>query len=208
MHWAIGWLLVWTLYSLLLLWVTLVLSGRRTWISSPSSPGRRRKCLMLTRPWTCTLQRRRRGKPMVQWRVFVRSSQPEYGFVCSYANVRASVANQICFYDYAGTREGGGTGGTSPHRVLCGGSVPPQNLTAAGTLFRHLWSSDQWKGHIHSLVSFSKPTPPSKQAQDERVSVFSVADSDYDNIGKVNKDKRTIDVHVREVTNFGPKLSH
>ena len=36
--------------------------------------------------------------------------------------------------------------------------------------------------------------------------MFSV-DLDCDNIGKVNKDKRTIDVHVREVANFGPKLS-
>ena len=81
MHWAIGWLLVWTLYSLLLLWVTLVLSGRRTWISSPSSPGRRRKCLMLTRLWTCTLQRRRRGKPItvVRWRVLWDSASLSMG---------------------------------------------------------------------------------------------------------------------------------
>ena len=36
--------------------------------------------------------------------------------------------------------------------------------------------------------------------------MFSV-DSDCENIGEVNKDKRIIDVHVREVANFGPKLS-
>ena len=60
---ALPHLLIWTVYSLLLLWVTPVLSGRRTWISLPSSPGRRRnECLMLTKPWTCTLQRRRRGR--------------------------------------------------------------------------------------------------------------------------------------------------
>ena len=74
----------------------------------------------------------------------MRSSHPECGFVYSNADVRASVANQICFYDYAGTGKGGGAlGARPPHRVLCGGSVPPQNLTAAGTLFRRLWSSDQ-----------------------------------------------------------------
>ena len=68
---------------------------------------------------------------MVQWRVFVRSSQPEYGFVCSYANVRASVANQICFYDYAGTREGGGHWGhVPPQSFMWGVSAPTKSYSS------------------------------------------------------------------------------
>ena len=56
----------------------------------------------------------------------MRSSQPECGFVYSNANVRTSVANQICFYDYIGSGTGGGsTGGTCPHRVLCRGVSTP-----------------------------------------------------------------------------------
>ena len=63
-----------------------------------------------------------------------------------------------------------GPWGTSLHKVLCGGSVPPQNLTAAGTWFRHLWSSEKQ----HGIVSLFRSTPASKWTQNERMSLSSV----------------------------------
>ena len=63
------------------------------------------------------------------------------------------------------TRGEGGTGGTYSHKVLCQGSVPPQNFTATDTGVCDIEDA------AYSLVSFLRSTPTSKQAEDERVSL-------------------------------------